>query len=222
MSAYPAEWFSATFDGIAFGAGKAQQRTVEENLAEAEMPAVEPGVSTVYRDHLGRKPPRLTLPMLVEDAATLAALEERIGYPGYALVTSQGEYVAELDKLEAGDRFLDAPVLCTGSFTVLSETTPTVTAPPPIAGFVVGISGLIVELDANQGDPATWSADGTISQVNVEWGTGDIATLTGPFGIGGIPSAFYEFPSAGSYVVTVSVESGGQISADRSQLVTVS
>jgi hypothetical protein len=70
MPDYPAEWFSATFDGIAFGAGKGQRHRTEEEVAETLCPAVEPGVATVYRDHLGRKPPKLTLPVLVENGAT--------------------------------------------------------------------------------------------------------------------------------------------------------
>jgi hypothetical protein len=221
MSDYPAEWFSATFDGVAFGAGNGQRHRTEEEVAETLCPAVEPGVATVYRDHLGRKPPKLTLPVLVENGATFLDLEAKLGYPAKELVTAQGTYVAEMDSLEGGDRFLDAPIIGTADFTILSEAPTVAPTPPPRAGFVWAATGLLVELDANQGDPATWSATGTIDVVNVEWGTGDISTLTGPFGIGGIPSAFYEFPSAGDYIVTISVESGGQISADASQLVTV-
>jgi hypothetical protein len=222
MSDYPAEWFSATFDGIAFGAGKGQRHRTEEEVAETLCPAVEPGVATIYRDHLGRKPPKLTLPVLLENGAAFADLEAKLGYPAKDLVTAQGTYVAEMDSIEGGDRFLDVPIIGTADFTVFSEAPTVAPTPPPRAGFVWAATGLLVELDANQGDPATWAFDGVIAQVDIEWGDTGTDSMVGPFGVGGLPSAFHEYAGAGDYVVTISVVgSDSQRSADNSQLVTV-
>lgn len=215
--------YESTFDTVAFSAGRAQQHAVEDEVAEALMPAVEPGVATVYRDHLGRKPETLSLPMFVPDTATYRALRDLIGYPGYLLTTPFGSWTAELNKVSSGDRFGDSPFVVTGDFTLLAENelpAPIVTNPPPVAGFVWSATGLLVELDINQN---TWSFDGTIASASIEWGDAATDTMTGPWGVGGIPGAFHTYSGAGTYVVTVSVvASDAQRSPDESQAVTVS
>jgi hypothetical protein len=213
--------YSDSFGGVFFSAGKAQQRKDEDEVAETLCPSADgQQPSTVFRDHLGRHPSKLTLSLLVPDAATYAALLALIGYPGYDLAFTQFTGVAELDSLTGGDRYLDQPQKVSAAFTILSESTPVAAAPPPRAGFVWSATALLVELDANQG---TWSFDGVINRVDIEWGDSATDALIGPFGIGGIPSAFHEFAAPGTYVTTISVvASDEQRSADESQMVTVS
>lgn len=218
--AVPAGFYSASFGGVSFAAGKARRHDVEWDFSDSLMPSVPPAAATVYRDWMGRKPDTLSLPILIEDEQLRQDLADVSGYPGATLVTPQGSWEATLDKLSSAGYRENNPQVCTGEFTLGVEVAVVEATPPPIAGFVWSNTGLLVELDANQG---TWSPDGVIDQVNIEWGSGgSTSTLTGPFGVGGIPSAFFTYPIAGTYIVNVSVEAGGQTSSDESQSVTVS
>lgn len=215
----PADFYSSSFAGVTFMAGKARRHNVEWEVADALMPSVPPAAATVYRDWMGRKVDTMTLPILIENEDLRTALADVSGYPGGTLTTPQGSWEATLDKLTSDGYREDNPQVCSGEFTLGVEVAVVAPTPPPVAGFVWANTGLTVELDVNQG--GTWSSDGVIDQVNVEFGDGDTATLTGPFDIGGIPSIFHTYALAGDYVVTVSVEAGADTSPDESQLVTV-
>lgn len=215
----PPEFYSASFGGVAFMAGKARKHDVEWDFADSLMPSVPPDPATVYRDWMGRKPDTMSLPILIENEQLRQDLADVSGYPGATLITPQGTWEATLDKLTSDGYREDNPQVCTGEFTLGVEVAAAAATPPPVAGFVWSATGLLVELDANQG--GTWSPDGVIDEVNIEWGDAATSTLTGPFGIGGIPSAFHTYALAGDYVVNVSVEAGGETSPNESQLVTV-
>jgi hypothetical protein len=212
----------SSFSSVQFGTHQEQDYSREADFSEDLMPSVPPAQSTTYLDFMGQRVRRYGIRILSPDQQTFDDLEALMppeGYAGYTLTTPQGSWTAVLVRLQWSRRWIDEPFEGAAQFLLLDDAAVAASTPAPIAGFVWSDTGLLVELDANQG--GTWSADGTIDEVNIEWGDGDTSTLTGPFGIGGIPSAFHTYALAGDYVVTISVESRGQTSADESQLVTV-
>jgi hypothetical protein len=212
----------SSFSSVQFGTHQEQDYSREADFDEALMPSVPPAQSTTYLDFMGQRARRYGIRILSPDQQTFDDLEALMppeGYAGYTLTTPQGSWTAVLIRLQWSRRWIDEPFEGAAQFLLLDDTAVAASTPAPIAGFVWAATGLTIEVDANQG---SWSASGVIDEVNLEFGDGDTATLTGPFGLGGVPSAFHTYAAPGDYVVTVSVESDGQTSADESQLITVS
>src|SRR5688500_15259984 len=97
----PAEFYSSSFAGVEFMAGKGRRHKVEWDFADSLMPSVPPDPPTVYRDWMGRKPDTMSLPILIENEQLRQDLADVSGYPGGTLTTPQGSWEATLDSLDS-------------------------------------------------------------------------------------------------------------------------
>jgi hypothetical protein len=226
--------YESTFGDVAFSASQAQSGEFPTDFAEETIVGgAVSGTSYTYRDWYANPPDTLDLPILLPDRATLEALAALRAYPvdtggaPYDLHTAQFDWTATLDKITWSGAYLNGPVQAKATFTKIADLGLTAPASPTTvtAGYVAGVDGLDVEIDANQGSSAS---DGSIDSISIEWGDGDTDTNSGgPWSLADaeIPILTHTYaapsPTGADYVVTISVVRNSVTSDDFSSVVTV-